>query len=286
MLAAASVLAGETKPPDNVTGIDSLKSALEDAKAELVESPANKGFRGKVTRGEPSSDVKSAAISFKAVADQTVDSVVDDSGNAISKALEAIKDKQKNVLEAFDSIAQLFSAGAQLEGLVKAAWEKLQSGLRFLNEILSSIPIPDVRDQVKKVSDRVKETFTVRAALEFVYQTAETRELIREMQVRPDIDETGIDEHRDDLSQLGKDFSKFVKAAVTVSAIASFVVGIVGVHVTGPLALLTVPATHALVIGVVLVVGICINNAWVTVRQVHDIRDSIREVAVIVPQNA
>ncbi len=282
VLAAASVTIGETKPVGDATGIGSLETAVEDAKAELGLPQSAKGFRGKVTRGEPSRDVASAIDSFRAATNLTIDLVVNESSKAIARSLDEIEKRNKSILEAFDSVAELFSAGAQLEGLIRAAWEKLQSGLRFLSEILKDIPIESVREQVKKVKDAV----SVKSALEFAYQAKATRELVRDMQVKPELKEAEIDDGRDAVAQIGKDFSAFVKAALIVSALASAVAGAISFHLTGPWGLLATPATHALVIAVVLVAGISISNAWVTVRQVHGIRDRIREISVAIAQNA
>jgi hypothetical protein len=277
ILAAASVVAGETAPLPGVAPADLLGRAVEDAKAELSHPRTTQGFGGPAPRGEPSPNVTDAIDSFKKAANQTIDSIVKDSERVVSSLFTEIKKKGKDILGAFDGVAAVLSDESQIVGLLKSAWGKLRSGLKFLSQILEALPVKEIREKVEFVA----KALSLRHGIELLYETSETRDLIRELRLRPDLLESEIDAYRDRLTQLGKDFTRFVRTAIAISGLASSAAAIFAAHFTGPLAVLAVPATHALVAAVVLVVGIGLNDAWVAIRRVQGIRDIARGVALV-----
>ena len=282
ILAAASVVIGEMPANEGVTPIESLKGAVEDAKTELLQLQDKHAFWGKVIRGEPSSDPSAAKANFRAAANKTIDSIVSDTDRMVSSAVEGIKKKGKDLLTAFDSFAQLLSSGPEIEGLIKRAWEKCRSALRILSQILDSVPLDDLREKLQTVRDAVK----TRSAIEFLYQTSETRNMIDQLQFRATLSEIELDQSRDQVSQLARGFSTFAKTAAAISAAAGVVIGIVTAHMTGPVAVLAIPGTYAFVAAVVLVIGIGLNNAWLEIPSVRGIRDIAREMSLVRAEGA
>ena len=86
--------------------------------------------------------------------------------------------------------------------------------------------------------------------------------------------------------QLGRDFSQFTKGAIAISALASAVISVIAAHLTGPVAVLAFPATHALMAAVVLVTGIGVNDAWLPIQQVRGIRDIAHDLAIVETKTA
>jgi hypothetical protein len=274
ILAMASIAAGETKLADNSPVLGSLDDAVAGARTILSGSP-NKQFFGKVTRGEPSANVADAVVKLRAAARETIDSVLKDSEAAVSRSLEVIKEKQKSVLEAFGYVSQFSSAAAQLEGLMKKAWEKLQSAIGFLSKILNDLPPELVEQQMARFSAAL----SLRHILELAYQTEPARSLVDQMRVRADLDQNAIDHSRDQVVQIRRDFASFTKTAMMVSGLASMLAGAIAAHFAGPLGAAATPAVHALIIAVVLAFGMASNNAWITVPYINGIRSSLGAIA-------
>lgn len=281
ILAAAAIIAGETTPAPDAPAID-LRVAIEDAKTELAEPQARQAFFGKPARGAPSGNIEMALVNFRTAANQTIDLIVKDSEQAISAAITQISKKGKDLLAAFDGLTPLVSAGLQVVGFLKRAWDKLQSALGLLSQVLDGLPADGIREKLRTV----KEALTLRHGIELVYQTEATRNIVKELRLRDGLSDAEIDNRRDQVAQLGRDFSQFTKAAIAISALASAVISIIAAHLTGPVAVLAFPATHGLMAAVVLVTGIGVNDAWLPIQQVRGIRDIAGDLAIVETKTA
>lgn len=281
ILAAAGITAGETTPAPDTPAID-LRTAVDDAKTELAEPQARQAFFGKPARGAPSGTIEEALVNFRTAANRTIDSIVKDSEHAISAAITQIGRKGKDLLDAFDGITPLLSAGLQLAGFIKRAWDKLQSALQLLSQAFDGIASRDIREKVRAM----KEALTLKHGIELAYQTDATRNIVKDLRLRDGLSDAEIDDRRDQMAQLARDFSQFTKGAIAISALASAVISVIAAHLTGPVAVLAFPATHALMAAVVLVTGIGVNDAWLPIQQVRGIRDIAHDLAIVETKTA
>lgn len=255
VLVGVAAVHGELQPEPDKTANQLLQDAISDARGELDRinsrsSRANFVSSAPVVSASPSFDI--ALQSFRDAADATISKIVDESERVMSAVLDQIRKHATKMREALEAIMDLQAVRETFGGFLAKAWQKIQSALALLSQIVSSVRLEDLGEKIEVIRNRV----TVRAGLESVYQIEKWRGYTKDLRPRSSASMEELDIDRAEISRLAEQFTRFASILRSTAVGLSVVATMLAAHLTGPFAALLLPALNAAVASVVIVVGL------------------------------
>lgn len=274
VLLAASEAVGETGSPAPAASLRSEVQAASDRLESLsrTESAARLGFSAQRHQA-PSSDLTTAATTFKAEAEATLEKIVDETDAIVTKALKKLGDQQEQLVAAFTHVSGLFDAVSSGANLLKRGLDKLLSALRRFYEFATRLPL----DELTGYFDKLRERFgATRPPVEYILDTPGARRELSALQIASPVTIETIDSASAEMRALAERFAALAGHAQAVAAVVGFAATLVAAKFTGPAAPLAIPATYAVIIAGLIVIGRDYMDSGNTFRTVRGVREIAR----------